>query len=132
MQLLGGKNYFIRAVTALIISTLSALLLLLFFSVIVYFTGASTAFLKVINLIIRLVSVCICVFAFAPDVKGIVVGGVLGGLSYVLTGLTFTLLFNGNAFANFLLNAIFSIIFGAIFGIICVNLKNRAKSTWKI
>jgi putative membrane protein (TIGR04086 family) len=129
MRLLSVKNQLIRGFLSLIISALSALVLLLFFSLIIYFTGANTFVLKLINLIIRLVAICVCVFVFAADEKGLLFGGLLGILSYLFQSLAFSLLFGGNAFENFLLNGAFSIAFGAIFGIICVNLKNRAKST---
>ena len=129
MQFSSCKKYLLRPVISLALSTIVALLLLLFFSVIVYFTGANDFVLKLINFVIRLFSVCVCVFIFAPESKGILIGGVLGVLSFALTQLTFSLLFSGAVLSNFLLNGVFSAIFGAIFGIICVNLKNRAKST---
>ena len=129
MQLVGKKNHFVKLCLSLIISTLLTLVLLLFFSVIIYFTGANSFWLKAVNLIIRLFAVCSCVLIYAPQSKGILSGAILGVLSFASVQLAFAILFKGFKFDNFLMNSLFSVIFGAIFGIICVNLKNRAKST---
>lgn len=129
MRIFTNMIYPLKVTVAGMISALSALILIFFFSTIIYFIGASDLLLRIINLLVRIFAVAVCVFLCMPENKGILYGGISGLVSAIFTQLTLFGISGEFTLFEFLLNTIFSIIFGAIFGIIWVNLKNRAKST---
>ena len=132
MQIFTSIKYPLRVIAAGLISSLTALILLFTFSAIIYFTGASDWLLRVINLLVRIFAVGVCVFLCMPQSKGILYGGIAGLVSAIFMQFTFLALSAKFSISEFLINGLFCVIFGAIFGIIWVNLKNRAKSTWKM
>ena len=132
MQIFTSIKYPLRVIAAGLISSLTALILLFTFSAIIYFTGASDWLLRVINLLVRIFAVGVCVFLCMPQSKGILYGGIAGLVSAIFMQFTFLALSAKFSVSEFLINGLFCVIFGAIFGIIWVNLKNRAKSTWKM
>ena len=132
MQIFTNMIYPLRVTIAGMISALTALILLFFFSTIIYFTGAGDLLLRIINLLVRIFAVGVCVFLCMPESKGILYGGISGLVSSIFTQMVFLGISGNFTLFEFLLNTLFCIIFGAIFGIIWVNLKNRAKSTWKM
>ena len=132
MQIFTSIKYPLRVIAAGLISSLTALILLFTFSAIIYFTGASDWLLRVINLLVRIFAVAVCVFLCMPESKGILYGGIAGLVSAIFMQFTFLALSAKFSVSEFLINGLFCVIFGAIFGIIWVNLKNRAKSTWKM
>lgn len=132
MQIFTSIKYPLRVIAAGLISSLTALILLFTFSAIIYFTGASDWLLRVINLLVRIFAVGVCVFLCMPQSKGMLYGSIAGLVSAIFMQFTFLALSAKFSVSEFLINGLFCVIFGAIFGIIWVNLKNRAKSTWKM
>ncbi len=120
---------FARLILSALISTFFALILLMLFSLVIYFTGGSNGLLTAVNVVIRLLSVGLASLLFVRTEKGLLCGAVAGIVSGILVQTLFSLISLRFNWGSFAINSLFCGLFGGIFGIIFVNLKNNAKSS---
>lgn len=119
------KPFSLKLFFCVIFSLAFALALLLFFSLIIFFTGANDFLLTLINVVIRLLAIGLCVFLSVDNSGGIFKGGVAGLAVSLGVGILFFILSGEFSWLSFALNTLFGVVFGIIFGIIFVNLKNK-------
>lgn len=129
MQTLNKLSYPVKLLKANLYALIFAFLLLLLFSVVIYYTGASDALLRAVNVAIRLLAVGFCVLKSVETSGGIVKGAIAGFTCSVILQLAFSLITGTFKWKNFLIGIVFSVIFGIIFGIIFTNLKNKGESS---
>ncbi len=120
---------FARLIFSALVSTLFALILLMLFSLVVYFTGGSNGLLIAVNVVIRLFSAGLAALIFVKTQRGLLCGAIAGAFSGIFVQALFSLISLRFNWGSFVLNSLFCALFGGIFGIIFVNLKNNAKSS---
>ena len=129
MLRLSVAKFPIRLAVSAVLSVTFALLLLMLFSVVAYFTGYNNLVLKIINILIRFLATAFCIILLTGE-SGAIKNGIIGGLvSSVAVQATFSCISGRLNWGDFALNTVFCIIFGVIFAIIYVNLKNNGKSS---
>ena len=131
MQYLKQLSYPLKLLKSTVYSILFAFALLILFSIVIHYTGANDGVIRAINIIIRLLSVGLCVFLSVEKSSGIAKGALAGLATAILLQLCFCFVLTTFNFKDFALGTVFSVIFGIIFGIIFVNLKNKGESSWK-
>ena len=124
MSFLKSENFLLKALISSLIAAFFSLILLLVFSFLASLWGASSTFVKISGIVIRVLSVALSTFLLVKKSKGIVSGALSGFTTGVLVNLLFLLFSRTFNFGTFALNILFCVIFGIIFGIIFVNLKN--------
>ena len=119
----GGK-FFVSFLKGIIVSLIISLVGILVFAVVLKFVDLSPMVIKIVNQVIKFLSILfgVKVFLKKDKSKGILKGAIIG-LSYtIFSYLVFSLLVANFSFGlNLIFDVIFSIIAGAICGVIFVN-----------
>lgn len=121
-----NKNIFLTGLKGSLISVCVSLVAILLFAFIIKLTGMSKGLIKVINQIIKVVSIFLGTFLILRKTgqKGLITGIVVGLLYTIIAFVVFSILNGKFAFdITLLIDIIFGTIIGAICGAICVNLK---------
>ena len=121
-----NKNIFLTGLKGSLISVCVSLVAILLFAFIIKLTGMSKGLIKVINQIIKVVSIFLGTFLILRKTgqKGLVTGIIVGLLYTIIAFVVFSILNGKFAFdITLLIDIIFGTIIGAICGAICVNLK---------
>lgn len=121
-----NKNIFLTGLKGSLISVCVSLVAILLFAFIIKLTGMSKGLIKVINQIIKVVSIFLGTFLILRKTgqKGLVTGIIVGLLYTIIAFVVFSILNEKFAFdITLLIDIIFGTIIGAICGAICVNLK---------
>ncbi|MBQ7340446.1 MAG: TIGR04086 family membrane protein [Clostridia bacterium] len=114
------KNYLLPVVKGVLVSVFVSVVIILIFALVIKFLPVSSVAVKIVNQLIKVVSIFIGCKLFISDKGGIVKGLILGLLYVVLVNLTFSLISGNYVSINFV-NLLFGGILGAISGIISVN-----------
>lgn len=121
-----NKNIFLTGLKGSLISVCVSLVAILLFAFIIKLTGMSKGLIKVINQIIKIVSIFLGTFFILRKTgqKGLVTGIIVGLLYTTIAFVVFSILNGKFAFdITLLIDIIFGVAMGAICGAICVNLK---------
>lgn len=121
-----NKNIFLTGLKGSLISVCVSLVAILLFAFIIKLTGMSKGLIKVINQIIKIVSIFLGTFFILRKTgqKGLVTGIIVGLLYTIIAFVVFSILNGKFAFdITLLIDIIFGVAMGAICGAICVNLK---------
>ena len=121
-----NKNIFLTGLKGSLISVCVSLVAILLFAFIIKLTGMSKGLIKVINQIIKIVSIFLGTFFILRKTgqKGLVTGIIVGLLYTIIAFVVFSILNGKFAFdITLLIDIVFGIAMGAICGAICVNLK---------
>ena len=121
-----SKNIFLTGLKGSLISVCVSLVAILLFAFIIKLTGMSKGLIKVINQIIKVVSIFLGTFFILRKTgqKGLVTGIIIGLLYTIIAFVVFSILNGKFAFdITLLIDIIFGAVMGAICGAICVNLK---------
>ena len=105
---------------------ITTLIAVLIFAWIIKSATLDTSVIKAVHQFIKVISVFLgCLFCVREE-KGLIKGLLVGVLSFILTALTYSLVF-GNGFngLNSLIDLGFLAVVGAICGVITVNLKQK-------
>lgn len=121
-----NKNLLLTALKGSLIGVCVSIVAILLFAFIIKLTGMSKGLIKVINQIIKIVSIFLGTFFMLRKTgqKGLVTGVMIGLLYTVIAFVVFSILNGKFAFdITLLIDIVFGSIIGAICGAICVNLK---------
>ena len=121
-----NKNIFLTGLKGSLISVCVSLVAILLFAFIIKLTGMSKGLIKVINQIIKIVSIFLGTFFILRKTgqKGLVTGIIVGLLYTIIAFVVFSILNGKFAFdITLLIDIVFGVAMGAICGAICVNLK---------
>lgn len=123
-----SNNNFLSFLKGIIISVLSALLLVLLFAFIVKQFSLSSSVIKPVNQFLKIISVFLGVIFAVKGDRGLIKGLLFGIVVSILQFLLFRFIGGGLSFSLALVwEILLGGVVGAIFGIICVNLKLHAK-----
>lgn len=123
------KTLILNILKGSLIAIVVSLISILFFAFIVKLFGLSDNLLKIVNQIIKAISILFGTYVGLKHNKNKgLIKGLCIGLCYTLFAFLIFSILNGNVnFDKSLLNdVIFGGIMGAICGIICVNIKNKS------
>ena len=121
-----NKNILLTSLKGSLISVCVSLVAILLFAFIIKLTGMSKGLIKVINQIIKVLSIFLGTFFILRKngQKGLLTGIAVGLLYTIIAFVAFSILNGKFAFdITLLIDIIFGAITGAICGAICVNLK---------
>ena len=120
------RDFFVSVLKAAALSLIFGLCGVLIFALIVKFAAPTETVIKIVNQIIKVLSVFLgCVFAVKGKL-GIVKGGVSGAVFTVLLYAVFAIMSGARLFSlEMLIDFAFTAVIGAISGIIAVNMKGR-------
>ena len=121
-----NKNIFLTGLKGSLISVCVSLVAILLFAFIIKLTGMSKGLIKVINQIIKIVSIFLGTFFILRKTgqKGLFTGIIVGLLYTIIAFVVFSILNGKFAFdITLLIDIIFGVAIGAICRAICVNLK---------
>mgnify|MGYP004475656473 FL=1 len=121
-----NKNIFLTGLKGSLISVCVSLVAILLFAFIIKLTGMSKGLIKVINQIIKVVSIFLGTFFILRKTsqKGLFTGIIVGLLYTIIALVVFSILNGKFAFdITLLIDIIFGAVMGAICGAICVNIK---------
>lgn len=121
-----NKNILLTGLKGSLISVCVSLVAILLFAFIIKLTGMSKGLIKVINQIIKVLSIFLGTFFILRKTgqKGLLTGIAVGLLYTIIAFVVFSILNGKFAFdITLLIDIIFGAVTGAICGAICVNLK---------
>jgi len=122
------KTFFLQVLKGVLIALSVSLIGILLFALILKFCNLNDSSIKVINQIIKIVSILLGVmFCLKKDKsKGLIKGAVLGAFYTLASYFLFSILVASFSFsASIIYDLIFSSIVGLICGVIFVNLKTK-------
>ena len=120
------RDFFVSVLKAAALSIIFGLCGVLIFALIVKFAAPTETVIKIVNQIIKVLSVFLgCVFAVKGKL-GIVKGGVSGAVFTILLYAVFAIMSGARLFSlEMLIDVAFTAVIGVISGVIAVNMKGR-------
>ena len=121
-----NKNFFVGLIKGAFVALCISVAFILLFAVVLKFSFVSDLVVKIVNQVIKVVSVFFGVKILLKNnaEKGILKGALLGAIYTVLCYLIFSLLSNSFSFGlSFVFDVLFSMVFGAVFGVFFANLR---------
>ena len=123
-----NKFDLINILKGTLISVLVSLGLILVFAIVLKFVDFSDSIIKIINQIIKIISIFVGIYFVLKDKKekGFLKGLILGLLYSIIAYFVFSILNTSITFGlSNIIDLIFSGVFGMVSGIFCANIKNR-------
>ncbi len=109
---------------SVLVSVVSCFVLTFLYALILRIFSLGDGGIRIVNSVIKVLSVFLGVFLFIRDEKGLLKGAISGGISLLLTSFAVSLAV-GHFSVLFFLELLFGIIVGGISGVIAVNAKRR-------
>lgn len=119
------KSSFTNILKSTLIAVLISVGLILIFAVTLKFVDFSDTIIKIINQIIKIISIFVgCFFLLKKDKsKGLIKGIALGGMYAVIAFVVFSILNSCFVFGlSNIFDLLFNAVFGAVSGIFCANI----------
>ena len=127
-SLSNGKITFVNIVKGVMFALGITIVAVLLLAIVYKFVNMSDATIKIINQIIKILSIAIGVFICLKNdkSKGMLKGAIVGGIYTIISFFVFSILVSTFSFSfSLLYDILFASIIGLIFGIIFVNIKSK-------
>ncbi len=120
------KKLFLSVTASVLVAVGISLGAVLVFSLIVTATGLPDSFIRPINYVIKLLSLCIGCVVFSTEGKGLLRGAFVGLFYFLLANVIFALIAADFSLSvSLLIDLSYCLIVGAVAGVLAVNLKKK-------